>query len=61
VPHELEGLGPPANFLGDAVQLVVEDIAEALGEDEREDVVLVFAGVLGAADGARGISDPGFE
>jgi hypothetical protein len=58
---ELEGLLARADFLGDAVQLVIEDIAEALREDEREDVVLVFRRVLGPADGARGIPDPGFE
>ena len=58
---ELEGLLARADLLGDAVQLVVEDVAQALGEDEREDVVLVFRRVLGAADGAGGIPDPGFE
>ena len=46
---------------GNAVQFVVEDVAEALGEDEREDVVLVFGRVSGAADGARSVPDPGFQ
>jgi hypothetical protein len=55
---ELEGLLARADLLGDAVQLVIEDVAEALGEDEREDVVLVFRRVLGAADGAGGVPDP---
>jgi hypothetical protein len=59
--HEGEGLFARADFLGDAVQLVIEDIAETLGEDEREDVVLVFRCVLGSADGAGGVPDPGFE
>ncbi len=45
----------------DEVDLVVKHVAEALGEDEREDVVLVFRRVLGPADGAGGIPDPGFE
>jgi hypothetical protein len=58
---ELEGLLARADFLRNAVQLVVEDVAEALGEDEGEDVVLVFRCVLGPADGAGGIPDPGFE
>ena len=58
---QLERLGARADFLGDAVQLVVEDVAEALGEDEREDVVLVLRRILGAADGAGGVPDPGFE
>jgi hypothetical protein len=48
----------PADFLGDAVQLVIEHIAEALGENEREDVVLVFPCVLGAADRTSGIPNP---
>ncbi len=58
---ELKGLLARADFLGDAVQLVVEDVAEALGEDEGEDIVLVFRRVLGPADGAGGVADPGFE
>jgi hypothetical protein len=58
---ELEGLLARTNFLRNAVQFVIEDIAEALREDERKDVVLVFRRVLGPADGAGGIPDPGFE
>jgi hypothetical protein len=58
---ELEGLLARADFLRNAVQLVIENVAEALGEDQREDVVLVFRRVLGPADGAGGIPDPGFE
>src|SRR5262249_21977322 len=34
---EFERLGPRADLDGDAVQLVVEDVAKPLGEDERED------------------------
>ena len=58
---ELEGLLARADFRGDAVQLVIEDVAEALGEDERQDEVLVFGCILGPANGAGGVPDPGFE
>ena len=58
---ELERLFPRPDLGGDAVQLVIKDIAEALGEDEREDEVLVLRRVLRAADGAGGVPDPGFE
>ena len=61
VLDELEPLGARADFLGDAVDLVIEHVAEALGEDEREDELLVFRRVLGAADGTGGVPDPGFE
>ncbi len=58
---ELEGLLARPDLGGDAVQLVIEDVAEALGEDEREDEVLVLRRVLRATDGAGGVPDPGFE
>lgn len=58
---ELEGLFARADFGSDAVEFVVEDVAEALGEDEGEDVVLVFRRVLGPADGAGSVTVPGFE
>lgn len=61
VLHELECLGARTDFLRDAVQLVVEDIAQALSEDERENELLVFRGVFRATDGTGGIPDPGFE
>jgi hypothetical protein len=61
VLHELECLGARADFLRDAVQFVVEDVAEALGEDEREDELLVLGRILRAADGTGGIPNPGFE
>ena len=35
VLNELECLGTRADLLGNAVQLVIKNIAEALGEDER--------------------------
>jgi len=59
--NQREGLLARADFLRDAVQLVVEHVAEALGEDEREDVVLVLRRVPGAADGAGRVPYPGFE
>ena len=61
------GLGEPERFLAradllrDAVQLVIEDVAQALGEDEGEDVILVFRRILGTANGAGGVPDPGFK
>ena len=58
---ELERLGARADLLGDAVQLVIEDVAEPLGEDQREDEVLELRRLLRAADAARGIPDPGFQ
>ena len=61
VLDELERLGARADLLGDAVQLVVEDVAQALGEDQREDEVLELGRILRAADAARRIPDPGFE
>ena len=59
--NELEGLLPRANLRGNAIYFVIEDVAQALGKDEREDIVLVFWRVLGPADGAGSIPYPGFE
>ena len=59
--HQLERLLARTHLGGDAVQLIVEHVAEPLGEDQRQDVVLVFRRVLGAADRAGGFPDPGFE
>jgi hypothetical protein len=44
--HQPECLGPRAYLLGDAVQFIIEDIAEALGENERKDVVLELGASL---------------
>lgn len=58
---EFECLGARADLGGDAVQLVVvEDVAEPLGEDERQDEVLELRGFLRSADPAGGVPDPGF-
>src|SRR5439155_8051159 len=61
VLHELECLGARTDFLRDAIQFVIEDIAQAFGEDERENELLVFGRVLRAANGAGGIPNPGFK
>ncbi len=58
VLDELERLGPRANLLGDAIEFVIEHIAKSLGEDEREDELLVFGRILRAANGTRGIPNP---
>lgn len=58
---ESEGLLARTHLGSDAVQLVIKDVAKALGENEREDVVLVLRRVLGTTDGTRGVPDPGFE
>lgn len=50
VLYQFERLGSGADFLGDAVQLIVENIAESLGKDEREDEFLVLWGILCATD-----------
>ena len=58
---ELERLNPRTHLVGDAVQLVVEDVAEALGEDKREDEFLELRGILRTANRAGGVPNPGFE
>ncbi len=60
-PGEMESLLARADLRCNAVQLVVEDVAETLGEDQRQDVILVFRRVLGAPNGTGGVPDPGFE
>ena len=59
--HQFECLGARADLLGDAVQFIVKDIAQALREDERKNKLLVLWGVLRAADGTGSVPDPGFE
>jgi hypothetical protein len=59
--HELERFLARAHFLGDPVQLIVENIAEALGENERQDVVLLFRGILCPTNRAGCVPDPGFK
>jgi len=58
---ELKGLGPRADLLGDTVQLIVKNIAEAFGKDEREDELLIFRRILSPADGTGSVPDPAFQ
>ena len=59
--HQSKGFLARADFPGDAVQLVVEHVAEAPGEDEGEDVVLVFRRVPRASNGTGGVPNPGLQ
>ena len=58
---ELERLRPRPDFLGDAIQLVVKDIAQPFREDQRQDILLVLRRILCTANRTRRIPDPGFE
>jgi hypothetical protein len=61
VLHKYKGFSPAADFLGNAVQFVIENIAKTLCEDERKNKVLIFSGIFGAADGTGSVPDPGLE
>ncbi len=61
VLHQLERLGARTDLFGHAVQLVIEHIAQAFGEDERKNVVLELGRILRAANGAGGAPDPRFK
>ena len=61
VLDQLERLGARTDFLGDAVQLVIEYVAEPLGKDEREDEFLVLRSVLRTTDRAGGVPNPGLK
>jgi hypothetical protein len=52
VIHQLGGGLPVAKRLGEMADLVLEHVGEALGEDERQDVVLELRGVERPPDGA---------
>ena len=58
---DLEGFLAGADLGGDAVQFIVEYVAKPLGEDQRQDEILVFRRVTGPADGAGRVPDPGFQ
>ncbi len=45
----------------DAVQFVVEGVAQVLGENNRQDVVLKPGRVLGTGNSVGGIPHPGFK
>ena len=59
--NELEGLLARPDLCRYAVYFIIENIAQSFGEYERKDVVFVFRRILGPADGAGGVPDPGFE
>src|SRR5208337_570472 len=61
VLDQFERLRSRANFLRDAVQFVVEHVAEALGEDEGEDEFFVLWGIFRATDRAGRVPNPGFK
>jgi hypothetical protein len=58
---ELKGFVSRTDFHGDAVEFVVENVAQALGENQRQDEILVLGRVLRAANRTGGVPDPGFE
>ena len=60
-PRKLECLLAQTDLSGNAVQLVVEDIAEALGKNKRENVVLVFRRILGTTNRTGSLPDPRFQ
>ena len=60
-PDELEGLLTRADLVGDAVQLVIKNVTEALDEDEGEDVVLVFRRVFDTPYKTGSTPEPRFE
>jgi len=57
VLDELESLGARADLPRDPVQLVGEDVAQPLREDQRQDIFLVFWRILRTADRTRRIPD----
>lgn len=58
---ELERLAARTYLMGDAVQFIVEDVAETFGKDQREDEVLELRSLLRPADAARGVPNPRLE
>src|SRR5262245_12038624 len=55
VLHEPKRLGPRADLLRDPVDLVVEHIAQTLGENQGKDKLLELRCILRPPDGAGGI------
>src|SRR5262249_32756092 len=55
---ELRGRARVAEVLGEVGQLIVENVGQALEEDEWEDVVLELGGVERPADDAGGLPEP---
>ena len=58
---ESKGLGARTDLFGNSVQLVVEHIAEPLGEDQRQNILLVLRRIFCPANRTRRIPDPGFQ
>ncbi len=58
---QLEGFGTSADFLCDAVQLVVENIAKSLRKNQWKDELLVLGSILGASNRTRASLDPRFK
>jgi hypothetical protein len=58
---KLECLCARADLFGDAVQFVIEDVAQALSEDQRKDEILKLWRLLRATDAACRIPYPGFQ
>ena len=58
---QLERFSARADFRGDAVELVVEDVAQPFGENQRQDEVLELRRLLRPADAASGVPNPGLE
>ena len=61
VLDESKGLGARTDLFGNSVQLVVEHIAEPLGEDQRQNILLVLRRIFCPANRTRRIPDPGFQ
>ena len=53
-------LGIP-DLLGDPVDLIIENVREALEKDQRKDVILELGGIEWSPDLAGGIPQPAFE
>ena len=58
---KLEGLFARTDFLGDAVDFIVINIAQAFYEYERENEIFVFRRVDCAMNAARGVPYPRFH
>jgi len=58
---KFECLCAGADLFGDAVQFVIEDVAQALSEDQRKDEILKLRRFLCATDAARRIPYPGLQ
>ncbi len=53
--------GAPADFLGDAVEFVVEYVTQPLGKNQRQDEILIFGGFLRAANRTGRVPQPALQ